>query len=169
MAFFCSTSVDPSFFAEALKRRSTPEDRLVSDRSRMAEWSIARDSPAKSAGRKEMLGRAATAAWLILRLIGRASSSNSGKSVPSSQPLAGPRPFAPKGAAPPFASAPSRLQERPPRPSPLADLVKTLGGQILTLNGLVNQYSQVKWIFSTKMAQRKALILCKLNSHAKRV
>ena len=46
--------------------------------------------------RKEM-GRAATTAWLILRLIGRASSSNSGKSVPSAQPLAGPRPFAPKG------------------------------------------------------------------------
>jgi hypothetical protein len=35
----------------------------------MAEWSIARDSPAKSAGRKE-IGRAATAAWLILRLMG---------------------------------------------------------------------------------------------------
>jgi hypothetical protein len=31
----------------------------------------------------------------------------------------------------------------------------------------VNPYSQVKWIFSTKMAQRKALILCRLNSHAK--
>jgi hypothetical protein len=46
-------------------------------------------------------------------------------------------------------------------------LVKTLGGQILTLNGFVNPYSQVKWIFSTKMAQRKALILCRLNSHAK--
>jgi hypothetical protein len=46
-------------------------------------------------------------------------------------------------------------------------LVKTLGGQILTLNGFVNPYSQVKWIFSTKMAQRKALILFKLNSHAK--
>jgi hypothetical protein len=42
-----------------------------------------------------------------------------------------------------------------------------LGGQILTLNGFVNPYSQVKWIFSTKMAQRKALILFKLNSHAK--
>jgi transcriptional regulator GlxA family with amidase domain len=42
-----------------------------------------------------------------------------------------------------------------------------LGGQILTLNGFVNSYSQVKWIFSTKMAQHKALILFKLNSHAK--
>jgi hypothetical protein len=42
-----------------------------------------------------------------------------------------------------------------------------LGGQILTLNGFVNPYSQVKWIFSTKMAQHKALILFKLNSHAK--
>jgi hypothetical protein len=32
------------------------------------------------------------------------------------QPLAGPRPFAPRGGTPPpFASAPSRLQERPPR------------------------------------------------------
>jgi hypothetical protein len=42
-----------------------------------------------------------------------------------------------------------------------------LGGQILTLNGFVNPYSQVKWIFSTKMAQHKALILFTLNSHAK--
>jgi hypothetical protein len=33
------------------------------------------------------------------------------------------------------------------------DLVKTLGGQILKLNGFVNPYSQVKWIFSIKMAQ----------------
>jgi hypothetical protein len=64
--------------------------------SRMAGWAIARERPAKSAGRKEM-GRAATAAWLILRLMGRASSSNSGKSVPSAQPRAGSRPFAPKG------------------------------------------------------------------------
>ena len=71
------------------------------------------------------------------------------------------------GSPPPFASAPGRLQERLPRPSPPADLVKTLGGQILTLNGFVNPYSQVKWIFSTKMAQHKALILFKLNSHAK--
>src|ERR1700722_14584191 len=31
MAFSCCTSVDPSFIAEALKRRSAPEDRLVSD------------------------------------------------------------------------------------------------------------------------------------------
>jgi len=46
-------------------------------------------------------------------------------------------------------------------------LVKTLGGQILRLSGFVNPYSQVKWIFSTKMAQNKALILLELNSHAK--
>jgi hypothetical protein len=39
--------------------------------------------------------------------------------------------------------------------------------QILRLNGVVNPYSQVKWIFSTKMAQHKALVLFKLNSHAK--
>jgi hypothetical protein len=39
--------------------------------------------------------------------------------------------------------------------------------QILRLNGFVNPYSQVKWIFSTKMAQHKALVLFKLNSHAK--
>ena len=72
--------------------------KIVSSRiaSRMAGWAIARDRPARSAGRKEM-GRAATAAWLILRLMGRASSSNSGKSVPSAQPMAGSRPFAPKG------------------------------------------------------------------------
>jgi hypothetical protein len=31
-------------------------------------------------------------------------------------------------------------------------LVKTLGGQILTLNGFVNPYSQVKWIFSNGSA-----------------
>ena len=31
MAFSCCMSVDPGFFAEALKRRSAPEDRLVSD------------------------------------------------------------------------------------------------------------------------------------------
>jgi hypothetical protein len=48
-----------------------------------------------------------------------------------------------------------------------ADLAKTLGGKILRLNGFVNRYSQVKWIFSTKMALHKALVLFKLNSHAK--
>jgi hypothetical protein len=42
-----------------------------------------------------------------------------------------------------------------------------LGYQILRLNGFVNLYSQVKWIFLTKMAQHKALVLFKLNSHAK--
>src|ERR1700722_9638548 len=31
MAFPCCTSVDPSFIAEALKRRSAPEDRLIAD------------------------------------------------------------------------------------------------------------------------------------------
>jgi hypothetical protein len=42
-----------------------------------------------------------------------------------------------------------------------------LGDQILRLNGFVNPYSQVKWIFSIKMARHKALVLFKLNSHAK--
>jgi len=46
-------------------------------------------------------------------------------------------------------------------------LVRTLGGQILSLNGFVTPYSQVKWIFSIKMVQDKALILLELNSHAK--
>ena len=32
---------------------------------------------------------------------------------------------------------------------------------------LENSYSQVKWIFSTKMALHKTLVLFKLNSHAK--
>ena len=31
MAFPCCIGVDPGFFAEAFKRRSPPEDRLVSD------------------------------------------------------------------------------------------------------------------------------------------
>jgi hypothetical protein len=66
-------------------------------RARMCPVYVARDRPARSAGRKQM-GRAATAVWLILRLMGRASSSNSGKRVPSAHPpLAGPRPFAPNG------------------------------------------------------------------------
>jgi hypothetical protein len=43
-----------------------------------------------------------------------------------------------------------------------------LDGQILILNGFVNPYSQVKWIFSTKMAQDKALILFKRNSRSRR-
>ena len=30
-----------------------------------------------------------------------------------------------------------------------------------------NEAEPVEWIFSTKMAQHKALVLCKLNSHAK--
>jgi hypothetical protein len=51
--------------------------------------------------------------------------------------------------------------------SPPADLVKTLGAKILSLNGFVNPYSQVKWIFSIKMDQHKALILFKPSSHAK--
>ena len=67
---------------------------------------------------------------------------------------------------PPFAAAPGRLRERLPRSSPPADLAKTLGGKILRSNGFVNRYSQVKWIFSTKMALHKALVLFKLNSHA---
>ena len=46
-------------------------------------------------------------------------------------------------------------------------LVKRLECPILRLNGFVNLYSQVKWMFSTKMAQHKALVLFKLNSHAK--
>jgi hypothetical protein len=46
-------------------------------------------------------------------------------------------------------------------------LVKTLSGQVLRLNGFVNPYSQIKWIFSTKVARHKALVLFKLNSHAK--
>jgi len=50
---------------------------------------------------------------------------------------------------------------------PALDVVKTLGGQILKLNGFVNPYSQVKWIFSIKMAQDKALVLLQLISHAK--
>jgi hypothetical protein len=41
------------------------------------------------------------------------------------------------------------------------------GSQILRLSGFVNPYSQVKWIFSTKMALHKALVLFKLNSDAK--
>jgi hypothetical protein len=128
----------------------------------MAEWSIARDSPGKSAGRNAM-GRAATAASLILRFDGPSELIELRKERAELQPLAGPRPFAPKGGTPPpFASSPGRLQDRPPLPSPLADLVNTLGGQILTLNGFVNRYSQVKWIFSTKLAQHKALILLKL-------
>jgi hypothetical protein len=60
-----------------------------------------------------------------------------------------------------------RMKCRHRRPSPPADWVKRLGYQILRLNGFVNLYSQVKWIFSTKMAQHKALVLFKLNSHAK--
>jgi hypothetical protein len=81
----------PSTLASSQRRSNAVRPlKIVSSRiaSSMADWSIARDSPAKSAGRKEM-GRAATAAWLIPRLIGRASSSNSGRSVPSAQPLRG--------------------------------------------------------------------------------
>jgi len=69
-----------------------------------------------------------------------------------------------------FAPAARRAQlsrEHLPRSSPPADLVKTLGGQILRLSGFINPYSKVKWIFSIKMAQNKALILLELNSHAK--
>jgi hypothetical protein len=55
------------------------------------------------------------------------------------------------------------------RPLPPADLVKTLEGEILRLSGFANRYSQVKWIFSIKMATHKALVLFKLHSHAKRV
>src|SRR5271154_4748515 len=57
---------------------------------------ITRETPARRAGRKE-IGNVATAAWLIVRLMGRARSSNSGRIVPSAQPTTGSRPFAPQG------------------------------------------------------------------------
>jgi hypothetical protein len=39
--------------------------------------------------------------------------------------------------------------------------------QILKLNGLVNRYSQMKWIFSIEITKDKSLISFNRNSHAK--
>jgi hypothetical protein len=39
--------------------------------------------------------------------------------------------------------------------------------QILKLNGLIKQYSQIKWIFSIEVAKDKSLTLFNRNSHAK--
>jgi hypothetical protein len=51
--------------------------------------------------------------------------------------------------------------------SPAGDLVTTLGHQILTSNGLASPYSQLKWKFSIKTTQLKALKVFEPNSQAK--
>jgi hypothetical protein len=48
-----------------------------------------------------------------------------------------------------------------------ADSVKTLGGEIPTLNGSVSLCSHLRWIFSIKMAYRNILILFTSDSYAK--
>src|SRR5580698_5791566 len=88
MAFPCCIGVEPGFFAETFKRRSPPEDGLVSDSVQNGGMGN-RPRQARQKCRPKRDGQAATAAWLILRLMGRASSSNSGKSVPSAQPWLG--------------------------------------------------------------------------------
>src|SRR3984957_16208191 len=51
--------------------------------------------------------------------------------------------------------------------SPAGGLVTTLGRQILKSNGLASPYSQLKWKFSIKTTQLKALKVFELNSQAK--
>src|SRR5258708_4675774 len=51
--------------------------------------------------------------------------------------------------------------------SPARDLVTTLGRQILTSNGLASPYSQLKWKFSIRTTQLKALKVFEPNSQAK--
>jgi hypothetical protein len=124
---------------------------------------IVRETPAKRAGRKE-IGNAATAAWLILRLMGRARSSNSGRIVPSAQPTTGSRPLLPRAGSPLLcADAPRHLR----CPSSPAESTKRLKHQILKLNGFSKPYCQIKWIFPSITAPIKRLILLKANSHAK--
>jgi hypothetical protein len=121
------------------------------------------ETPAKRAGRKE-IGNAATAAWLILRLMGRARSSNSGRIVPSAQPTTGSRPLLPRAGSPLLcADAPRHLR----CPSSPAESTKRLKHQILKLNGFSKPYCQIKWIFPSITAPIKRLILLKANSHAK--